>query len=241
MARCRCGHEVPRGYRAIHPEGRTADLVGQMITDRLLRVPLHRLADARSGRPTAALDADVRGGGRASAHVYEFAWPSNVPGLGACHALELGFVFDTAGTPESAKLAGEGAPQELADAMHGAWVRFAVDGDPGWAAWDASRPVRIFGAGDPHTVHGPRDRELALWEAESARAAAKVAAGPAVGPAHSPSAEPADEPAGEPADDTAGSVEGPPTSVPPVEASARITTPLSAVRRFRRSGGAGRQ
>ncbi|MEV8030612.1 carboxylesterase family protein [Streptomyces sp. NPDC086182] len=241
MARCRCGHEVPRGYRAIHPEGRTADLVGQMITDRLLRVPLHRLADARSGRPTAALDADVRGGGRASAHVYEFAWPSNVPDLGACHALELGFVFDTAGTPESAKLAGEGAPQELADAMHGAWVRFAVDGDPGWAAWDASRPVRIFGAGDPHTVHGPRDRELALWEAESARAAAKVAAGPAVGPAHSPSAEPADEPAGEPADDTAGSVEGPPTSVPPVEASARITTPLSAVRRFRRSGGAGRQ
>lgn len=105
MARCHCGHEVPRGYRAIHPEGGTADLVGQMITDHLLRVPLHRLAEARSGRPTASLDADVPGG-RAPAHVYEFAWPSNVPDLGACHALELGFVFDTAGTPEAAKLAG---------------------------------------------------------------------------------------------------------------------------------------
>ncbi|MFD5815873.1 carboxylesterase/lipase family protein [Streptomyces sp. NPDC127038] len=177
MARCHCGHEVPRGYRALHPQDGTADLVGQMITDHLLRVPLHRLADARSGTAGGSSGPDAPGGDRAPAHVYEFAWPSNVPGLGACHALELGFVFDTAGVPEAAKLAGEGAPQELADALHGAWVRFAVDGDPGWAAWDASHPVRIFGAGDPHTVNGPRDRELALWEAESARAAARPAAG----------------------------------------------------------------
>jgi para-nitrobenzyl esterase len=211
-----------------------------MITDRLLRVPLHRLADARSGRLTASLDADVPGGDRASAHVYEFAWPSNVPGLGACHALELGFVFDTAGTPDSAKLAGEGAPQELADAMHGAWVRFAVDGDPGWAAWDASHPVRIFGAGEPHTVHGPRDRELALWEAESARAAARPTTSPAARPADGLLIKPADKPAGKPVDNPAGSVEGPPTSLPPVEPSGRTTTPLSAVRRFRRSGGADR-
>lgn len=48
MARCRCGHEVPRGYRAIHPDAGTADLVGQLVTDHLLRVPLHRLADSRT-------------------------------------------------------------------------------------------------------------------------------------------------------------------------------------------------
>lgn len=98
--------------------------------------------------------------------MYEFAWPSTHPGLGACHAIELGFVFDTHHAPESAKLAGEGAPQDLAEAMHTAWVRFAVDGDPGWQPWDASHPVRIFGDGDPHTVEGPRDRELALWAAD---------------------------------------------------------------------------
>ncbi|MFE1288300.1 carboxylesterase/lipase family protein [Streptomyces sp. NPDC058751] len=264
MARCHCGHEVPRGYRALEPETGTADLVGQMITDHLLRVPLHRLADARGGTPAAAPGADAPGGGRAPAHVYEFAWPSNVPGLGACHALELGFVFDTVGAPEAAKLAGEGAPQELADAMHGAWVRFAVDGDPGWAAWDASHPVRVFGAGEPHTVHGPHDRELALWEAESARAAARPATGPtrrqtggstvgtigaaaleAVGgPALDadtvPGAGNADGPAGafaaETADAPPGEVDGAPASPAPV----RIRTPLSAVRRFRRSGGAER-
>ncbi|MEG3626887.1 carboxylesterase/lipase family protein [Streptomyces poriticola] len=146
-ARCRCGPEVTRGYRALHPDAGTAEIVGQLVTDHLLRIPLHRLADARPG----------------SSYVYEFAWPSNRPGLGACHALELGFVFDTGEAPESRMLAGEGAPKELADAMHGAWVRFVSDGDPGWEAWDATHPVRLFDAGAPRTVRGPRDRELALW------------------------------------------------------------------------------
>ena len=149
MARCRTGHEVPRGYRALHPEAGIAEIVGQMVTDHLLRIPLHRLADARPG----------------SSYLYEFAWPSRLPGLGSCHALELGFVFDTAGVPESAKLAGEGAPQALCDAMHTAWVRFAATGDPGWQAWDATHPVRIFDGGDPRTAHGPRDADIALWSA----------------------------------------------------------------------------
>ncbi|MFI1364374.1 carboxylesterase/lipase family protein [Streptomyces griseochromogenes] len=147
MARCHVGHEVPRGYRSLHPEAGTAEIVGQMVTDHLLRIPLHRLADARPG----------------SSYLYEFAWPSRLPGLGACHALELGFVFDTADVPESAKLAGEGAPQELCEAMHTAWVRFAATGDPGWQAWDATRPVRIFDDGVPHTAYGPRDADLAVW------------------------------------------------------------------------------
>ncbi|MEU0725176.1 carboxylesterase family protein [Streptomyces sp. NPDC006140] len=160
MARCHCGSEVPRGYRALHPEAGAAEIVGQLVTDHLLRIPLHHLADARPER----------------SYVYEFAWPSNLPGLGACHALELGFVFDTGDVPEARKLAGEGAPQELADEMHAAWVRFATDGDPGWERWDAHHPVRIFGDraedaqdGLAYTAHGPRDRELALWHADAAR------------------------------------------------------------------------
>lgn len=197
MARCRCGHEVPRGYRAAHPAASTAELVGQMVTDHLLRVPLHRLAGA--------------GRGHSRAYVYEFGWPSNVPGLGACHALELGFVFDSAEVPEATQLAGEGAPRELADALHGAWVRFAVDGDPGWPAWDTTHPVQVFGVGDPHTVRGPRDRELALWEAESSKPAG--ARGPFGGAPPAAAARPRDG------------------------AHARTTAPLSAVRRLRRSGG----
>lgn len=149
-ARCHCGNEVVRGYRAARPDAGAAEIVGQLVTDHLLRIPMHRLADARSG----------------SSYVYEFAWPSNLPDLGACHALELGFVFDSGDGPDARRLAGEGAPQDLADAMHGAWVRFAETGDPGWASWDATHPVRVFGDGDPHTAHGPLDAEYDLWKAD---------------------------------------------------------------------------
>ncbi|MEU3784129.1 carboxylesterase family protein [Streptomyces sp900129855] len=199
MARCRCGPEVPRGYRALHPGAGTAEIVGQMVTDNLLRLPLQRLADARPG----------------SSYVYEFAWPSLRPGLGACHALELGFVFDTGETPDSAKLAGDDAPQELADAMHGAWTRFAATGDPGWEAWDAAHPVRIFGdvGSGPYpsddlayTAYGPRDRELALWTADATAAP------------------------GESADGTA-------TPDPLPSRPVRGTELRSAVRRLRRAGG----
>ncbi|MFG2511110.1 carboxylesterase/lipase family protein [Streptomyces sp. NPDC048584] len=152
MARCRCGSEVPRGYRALNPDAGTAELVGQLVTDHLLRNPLHRLADGR----------------RDPSYVYEFAWPSRRPGMGACHALELGFVFDSGDEPDARKLAGEGAPQDLADAMHGAWVRFVTDGAPGWDRWGPHHPVQIYGDGAPHVELGPRDRELALWTTPTA-------------------------------------------------------------------------
>jgi para-nitrobenzyl esterase len=149
-ARCHCGNEVVRGYRALRPHAGVAETVGQLVTDHLLRLPLHRVADARPD----------------SSHVYEFAWPSNLPGLGACHALELGFVFDSGDGPDARRLAGEGAPQELADAMHGAWVRFAESGDLGWSAWDATHPVQVFGDGAPHLAYGPHDAEFDLWKAD---------------------------------------------------------------------------
>jgi para-nitrobenzyl esterase len=72
--------------------------------------------------------------------IYEFAWRSQALGgrLGAAHAMDLPFVFDTLGAPglrgENALLGPDGGPPELAARVHGAWVRFARDGDPGWPA-----------------------------------------------------------------------------------------------------------
>ncbi|MCB5164212.1 carboxylesterase family protein [Streptomyces bambusae] len=121
-----------RARRAAQPGEGAGDVIGQLLTDHLLRDPLRELARSRTGTPC---------------HVYEFAWTSGVEGMGACHALELGFVFDTLDVPESSWLAGPEAPQELADRMHAAWVRFATDGDPGWPAWDsAERPYRFDAA-----------------------------------------------------------------------------------------------
>ncbi|MEU3777101.1 carboxylesterase family protein [Streptomyces sp. NPDC032472] len=132
LARARSGKDraAVRALRAALPGAGPAELAGQLLTERLLRDPLRRLAGARRSAPS---------------FVYEFAWPSGVPGLGSCHALELGFVFDTLSVPESAWLAGPDAPQELADRMHAAWVRFAVAGDPGWPAWNGDGPPMVFG------------------------------------------------------------------------------------------------
>ncbi|MEU7347067.1 carboxylesterase family protein [Streptomyces bacillaris] len=146
-----------RIYRANRPDATPGELLGALATDLLLRVPLNRLADARTGAEGAT-------------YVYEFGWPTPVQRLGACHALELGFVFDTLAHPDTMALTGPDAPQELADAMHRAWVDFATTGDPGWPSWDARRPVRSFGANGtdgtdgPAVVLAPRDDELRSWE-----------------------------------------------------------------------------
>ncbi|MEV6574002.1 carboxylesterase family protein [Streptomyces sp. NPDC051577] len=132
LARVRAGkdRDAVRALRAERPGAGPADLAGHLLTDRLLRDPLRRLAGSRRTAPS---------------HLYEFRWSSGIPGLGACHALELGFVFDTLHKPEFSWLAGPDAPQALADEMHAAWVRFAVTGDPGWAPWDGSGPPKVFG------------------------------------------------------------------------------------------------
>ncbi len=133
LGRIRSGKDraAVRALRAERPGAGPADLLGHLLTDRLLRDPLRALAGA-AGRS-------------APSFVYEFAWPSGVAGLGSCHALELGFVFDTLDVPEASWLAGPDAPQELAGEMHEAWVRFAVDGDPGWEPWKGDGPPKLFG------------------------------------------------------------------------------------------------
>lgn len=136
---------VARLYKASRPGAKPGVILGEMATDLLVRGPLNRLADSRPART----------------FLYEFVWPSPVLDLGACHALEIGFVFDNLRHGEA--LAGPDAPQPLADAMHRAWVAFASSGDPGWSAWDASRPVMVFGHPEAGVALAPRHEELRVW------------------------------------------------------------------------------
>ncbi|MCP3805354.1 carboxylesterase family protein [Allokutzneria sp. A3M-2-11 16] len=69
---------------------------------------------------------------------YEFAWRSEAfeGKLGAAHAVELPFVFDTVHVPglrgPKALLGPTEPPRDLVDRMHSTWIRFAETGDPGW-------------------------------------------------------------------------------------------------------------
>lgn len=145
LLKLRIPGRVARLYKAASPGAKPGVILGEMATDLLLREPLNRLADARPART----------------FMYEFAWRSPVMGLGACHALEIGFVFDNLRHGEA--LTGPDAPQPLADVMHRAWVAFASAGDPGWPAWDARRPVRVFDHPDAGVVLAPRHEELRAW------------------------------------------------------------------------------
>jgi para-nitrobenzyl esterase len=132
-------------YRALAPDASPGMLLADVMRDWFFRIPAVRLAEAHG------------------AHVYEFDWASSLLDgrLGACHALELGFVFDTLTTARG--LTGPDAPQELADAMHGAWVAFATDGDPGWEPYGGQRTVRTFGA-TVETITNPRGDIRELWD-----------------------------------------------------------------------------
>lgn len=133
-------------YRAVRPDASPGMLLTDVVTDWLFRIPTIRIAEAHAGT-----------------HVYEFDWasPEFDGKLGACHALELGFVFDT--LHSTVGLAGHEPPQELADAMHRAWVAFATDGDPGWEPYGQDRNVRRFGT-TVETVRDPRGNTRAVWE-----------------------------------------------------------------------------
>ena len=100
------------------------------------------------------------------------------PGLGACHALEIGFVFDTLDLGPNQMLGPMlgGAPQALADAMHGAWVAFATTGDPGWPRYDPDRRATMRFDTVSRVVDDPRAFERGLWET-AGRFATPVAAG----------------------------------------------------------------
>lgn len=138
-------------YRARYPEASPGDLLASVQTDWWVRVPALRLADAHA-----------RAGG--TTYMYEFAWAA--PGLGAVHALEVPFVFDTVSTGARlfGPLLGEHPPQELADTMHAAWVSFARSGDPGWPAYDLTRRLTMRFDTTSQVVEDPRAWERGLWE-----------------------------------------------------------------------------
>lgn len=101
-------------------KGRKAgDVYAEAVSDLMFRWPARRYAEEHRGRT----------------HVYEFDWrsPACKGELGACHGLELGFVFNTLAAvtgPEG--MVGETPPQDLAERVHRLWMAFARDGSAPW-------------------------------------------------------------------------------------------------------------
>jgi para-nitrobenzyl esterase len=141
-------------YRAELPGASAGELFAAIQTDWYWRIPAVRLAEAHAANASGA-----------STCMYEFAWRSPQFGgqLGACHALEVPFVFDTLGHATEA-LHGPHPPQALADAMHAAWVTFAQHGGCGWPGYEPVRRATMRFDTTSSLVNDPRPALRELWE-----------------------------------------------------------------------------
>jgi len=138
-------------YRERYPDAGPGDLLAAIQTDWYWRLPAVRLAEAHA--PQSGTTA-----------MYEFAWPSPAfdGRLGACHAIEIPFVFDTLGR-DTEGLWGPDPPQTLADEVHAAWVRFATDGAVDWSGYGLDRRATRHFDTPSSVVDDPLAVERALW------------------------------------------------------------------------------
>ncbi|WP_216590013.1 carboxylesterase/lipase family protein [Streptomyces brasiliscabiei] len=140
-------------YLLDNPDASPGEMLSALTTDWFFRLPAIRLAEARAGQQGAT-------------YLYEFGWrPPTFDGrIGACHAAELGFVFDNLDDPALLPLLGIDPPQELADTMHRAWVSFATEGKPGWAEYDPKDRTTMHFDTAPEIRTDPRARQRSLWD-----------------------------------------------------------------------------
>jgi para-nitrobenzyl esterase len=136
------------------------DIADAVATASRFRMPALRMAEAQQAHQAATF-------------VYQFDWesPARRGTLGACHGLEIAFVFGTIGRTGDDRMTGSGPDADkLSEQMMDAWVSFARHGDPShdgigpWPGYDTSeRQTMVFGR-DTGVQSAPFEEERALWE-----------------------------------------------------------------------------
>jgi para-nitrobenzyl esterase len=135
------------------------ELWSAIETDRVFRINSVRAAQAQSAH--------------APTYMYLFTWESPAMGgaLGACHALEIPFVFGNLDLPTIDRFAGSGPDaQRLSEQMTDAWVSFARTGAPShagipeWPTYDGSRRATMEFGPQTRVVEAPYDTERRVWD-----------------------------------------------------------------------------
>jgi para-nitrobenzyl esterase len=173
----RCAETIPGGadparraiavYRAARASRgervEPGDLWFAIETDRTMRHPATQLAALQAAhQPTYA---------------YLFTWPSPALGglFGACHALELPFLFGTLEHRLLRPFTGKGpAAHALAGQIQDSWIAFARSGRPGhpgigdWPAYDAAHRRTMILDRSCRVETAPREAERRFWESPPA-------------------------------------------------------------------------
>lgn len=154
------GAKIVAGYRATRPEADWASIWLAIETDRIFRVPAIRLAESQLAH-------------QSNVFTYLFTWES--PGfgglLGACHAIEIPFLFGCLDLPGAENFVGKGPDAErLVDRTMDAWLSFAKTGDPShaalgaWPRYDVQRRATMELGASCGVLDDPFAAERALWD-----------------------------------------------------------------------------
>jgi len=115
--------------------------ITEFYNEMLFRLPAVRQAD---------LQADNGG----NTYVYYWTYPSAYKDIGACHAVELAYVF---GNLEDTAYTGDNIDPALSETVQNMWVNYARCGDPGtedtpWPEYTTdTRTAMVFDSGNVHT------------------------------------------------------------------------------------------
>jgi len=133
----------------------TGDILTAIQSDYMFRIPVLRLVEARCGNGQPAYN-------------YLFTWKSPLMKgkLGACHTLEIGFVFGN----HDERFHGAGPETDaLSQKMQDAWIAFAHTGNPGceslgsWETYGDQRNAMILDK-ECRLEKAPYEEERRAWE-----------------------------------------------------------------------------
>jgi para-nitrobenzyl esterase len=153
--------ETYRGERSARGESTTAkDLWAAISSDFMFRAGAMRLAELHARH--------------SAAYAYLFTWESPALGgaLGAAHALELPFVFNTLDSGDFNAFIGPVTPEmrALANVLQDTWTAFARTGKPAasalpaWEGYTAERRTTMLLGSSFELVDAPLEAERAVWE-----------------------------------------------------------------------------
>jgi para-nitrobenzyl esterase len=134
------------------------ELMNVLITDYIFRISTIRLLEAQRKYQPNTFN-------------YLFTMESPNEDLGAAHAVELPFVFNTLDAPGMDEFAGKGPEVEaLSKKMMDAWIAFAKTGNPNhegipdWPSYDVEKRATMFLGKECKITNAAFDKEREAWD-----------------------------------------------------------------------------
>jgi para-nitrobenzyl esterase len=119
------------------------------------------VAEARAAAESAA---GATGAGRTWMYRFDHPEPEGNHELGACHGVEVPFVFGTSGRPEVEPRLGSAPSPAVTDSAHRVWVDFITGGEPGWPPYGPATRTTGLITDVVTAANDPAGHERATWD-----------------------------------------------------------------------------